>query len=161
MYDPHELARFALSEFERGLQGLTDEEARTRVTKADGTQTNAISWTVGHIAGHWLSRPSRLQRFAPGTDDPTPPPLAEALKLLDESKASIAGIARADEALLSSKPGGGLGEESLGTALMRAVLHTWFHAGEINAVRQMLGQPAIAFVGPMVGKLEWRSERRA
>ncbi len=30
MYDPHELARFALSESERGLKGLTDEEALTR-----------------------------------------------------------------------------------------------------------------------------------
>ena len=27
MYQPIELARFALAEFERGLEGLTDEEA--------------------------------------------------------------------------------------------------------------------------------------
>ncbi len=42
---------------------------------------------------------------------------------------------------------------------MRVVLHTWLHAGEINAVSQMHGHPAISVVGPMVGKLEWRSER--
>ena len=41
---------------------------------------------------------------------------------------------------------------------MRVVLHTWFHAGEINAVSQMHGHPAISVVGPTVGKLEWHSE---
>ena len=39
---------------------------------------------------------------------------------------------------------------------MRAVLHTWFHTGEINAVRQMLGHAEIPFVGKMLGNLEWR-----
>ena len=29
MYRPDELARFILAEFARGLEGLTDEEART------------------------------------------------------------------------------------------------------------------------------------
>ena len=33
MFQPAELARLALSEFERGLEGLADEEARTRVAK--------------------------------------------------------------------------------------------------------------------------------
>ncbi len=40
---------------------------------------------------------------------------------------------------------------------MRATLHTWFHAGEINAVRQMLGHAEIPFVGTMIGQLEWMS----
>ncbi len=57
---------------------------------------------------------------------------------------------------LASKPEG-LGGESVGTGVMRAILHTWFHAGEINAIRQMLGHDAIGFVGPMLGKLEWKS----
>lgn len=51
-YRPIEIARFALSEFERGLDGLSDEDARKRLTKADGSEMNAISWTVCHIAGH-------------------------------------------------------------------------------------------------------------
>ncbi len=72
MYQPLELARFALSEFERGLEGVTDGEARRRMAKADGTEMNAISWTIGHIAGHWLSvaayakqeeRPGQVIRF--------------------------------------------------------------------------------------------------
>jgi hypothetical protein len=49
--------------------------------------------------------------------------------------------------------------ESVGTYLMRTVLHTWFHAGEVNAIRQMLGHPKIPFVGPMIGNLEWHPDR--
>ena len=168
MYQPLELARFALSEFERGLEGVTDEEARRRMTKADGTEMNAISWTVGHIAGHWLSvaayaeqeeRPSQVKRFLGPDADGTPLPLTDALKLLDDAKKSIDWLGSADDSLLSSSPAGYLlSRESVGTNVMRAVLHTWFHTGEINAVRQMLGHAEIPFVGRLIGNLEWRSE---
>jgi hypothetical protein len=68
MYRLIDLTQFALSEFERGLAGLSDEDARARLKKADGTEMNAISWTVGHIAGHWASQAagafcSGLERF--------------------------------------------------------------------------------------------------
>lgn len=166
MYHPIELFRFAVSEFRRGLEGLTDDEARVRLPKADGSQMNAISWTVGHIAGHWLfvdaiatrrRRPSGLRRF--GTDgDPTPPPLEEVRGLLDDAEArSDSWIAAAGSALLNTThdieidPG-----ENLGTRVMRAVLHTWFHNGEINAMRQQLGHPEIFFLGDITEFLEWR-----
>lgn len=180
MYEPIQLARFALFEFERGLEGLTDEEARTRVTKPDGTQMNAISWIIGHVAQHWLNvrslatlerRPSGLRRFQSGPDaDPTPPPLNEVLKLFHDAKASIDWLTGADDALLATTREEimkanllpvqidlGQHKENVGTALMRAILHTWFHTGEINAIRQMLGHPEIFFVGRLVGNLEWRS----
>ncbi len=179
MYHPVELARFALSEFERGLAGLTDEEARTRLTKADGTQMNAISWIIGHIAQHWLSvrsfatlerRPSGLRAFVSGpAADPTPLPLSDVLKLFRDAKASIDWIANADNSLMATvreeivkssattaQKDLGIPNESVGTALMRAILHTWFHIGEINAIRQMLGHQEIFFVGRLVGNLEWR-----
>lgn len=38
---------------------------------------------------------------------------------------------------------------------MRAVLHTWCHGGEINAIRQMLGHPEIPFVMFMKGNMDW------
>ncbi|MBI2152862.1 MAG: hypothetical protein HYU24_04035 [Candidatus Rokubacteria bacterium] len=179
MYEPTELARFALSEFERGLEGLTDSEARTRLTKPDGTQMNAISWIIGHVAQHWLSvrslatlerRPSGLRPFVSGSAaDPTPPPLSDALKFFHDAKVSISWIADADNALMATTReeivkasatttaiGLEVPKESVGTALMRAILHTWFHIGEINAIRQMLGHREIFFVGRLVGNLEWR-----
>lgn len=183
MYHPMELARFALSEFERGLHGLSDEDARVRLAKRDGTQMNAIAWIVAHVAQHWLGvrslatgqpRPSGLARYGSGSADPTPPPLAEALGLLREARASLDWLAGADEALLGASREEqlktrlsptllalGLHQENVGTALLRAVLHTWFHAGEINAIRQMLGHPEIFFVGRLVGQLEWRPVPRA
>ncbi len=161
MYEPLELARFALSEFQRGLEGLTEKEARTQVKKADGTKMNSISWIVGHIAGHWLNRPNRLKQFAPESDDTKPPPLSDVLKLLDEANEwTERWITSANDVLMSAIPSGaGPGAESKGTGLMRTILHTWFHLGEINAIRQMLGHPEIAFVGTMAGTVEWRGRR--
>ena len=37
---------------------------------------------------------------------------------------------------------------------MRNAFHYWFHAGEVNAIRQLLGHPEIIFVGEMIGTLE-------
>lgn len=169
MYIPAELASFSFSEFERGLEGISDEDARVRMKKADGTEMNAISWSVRHIAGHWLAvaayasgeeYASRLDRFFGPEADPTPPPLSEALGLLAEAQASIQWIGKADDGLLAETREGLQGSAThgnVGTAIMKVVLHTWHHIGEINAVRQMLGHPTISFVGPQLGKLEWRS----
>ena len=161
MYYPVELASFALSEFRQGLADLTDEEARTRMPKADGTSMNAISWIVGHIALHWLGLTGDvkgvplgkgLDAFTYRSNDPTPPPLDKVLRSLGDAESSIEWIARVDDKLMF----GGAAPENTGTQVMRAALHTWFHIGEINAIRQMLGHPEIEFVGHMVGSLEWR-----
>ncbi len=169
MYHANELADFALSEFQRGLEGLTEEEFQARTPKADGTQMNAISWIVGHIASHWLGvaahvtqgdPPTGLRaRFVGSNADPTPPTQDGALRMLSDARAASEWTATADDALLSTvyRESAISREENVGTVLMRAILHTWFHAGEINAVRQMLGHAEIPYVGPMMGKLEWHS----
>ena len=125
---------------------------------------------MSHIAGHWLGvatyakgeeYPDELLRFSGPQADPTPPPLDESLGLLADAKQSLDWIATADDTLLSTTR-----EElrlsashgNVGTALMRVTLHTWYEIGEVNAVRQMLGHAPISFVGPMIGKLEWRSQ---
>ena len=166
-FRPRELARFAFSEFERGLEGISDEEARTRVEKSDGTKMNAITWTIKHISVPWLfgytlaadrPMPSGMRDYFGADADPTPPPLADALALFADARASMeAWLPRADEDLLSSKRDfGPLPDENIGTQLMRAVLHTWFHIGEINATRQLLGHAEIPYVGVLLGNLEWR-----
>jgi hypothetical protein len=165
MYLPVELARFALSEFERGLEGLTDDEARMRLPKGDGGEMNSISWTAGHIAWHWgrvrwmaTDEPydPALDQFANGSPDPTPPSLERARHFLAGAAEGADWIASADDALMA-RVSPEKSRESVGTALMRVVLHTWFHAGEINAMRQTLGHPEIVFVGRLLGSLEWRS----
>ncbi|HJM75717.1 MAG TPA: hypothetical protein QGI71_07655 [Dehalococcoidia bacterium] len=48
--------------------------------------------------------------------------------------------------------------ESVAMFLARAVQHGWFHIGEINAVRQLLGHAEIIFVGNLAGRLDWVAE---
>lgn len=162
MYLASELASYALSEFERGIEGVTDDEAHVRLTKADGSKMNAISWIVAHIAWHWLrvrneatQEPGGDRPAASGSDaDGTPPPMKVALRRLSSAKASVSWADDAGSDVLSRSGG----RESVGTALMRVVLHTWFHTGEINAIRQMLGHDEIIFVGEMKDRLEWRND---
>ena len=158
MYVPIEIARFTLSEFNRDLEGITEEDAQTRIEKADGSKMNAITWSMAHIAAHWLSRPQRLEGFDLQSGDPTPPALADARSWLGEAATFTEGwLSDADDALLSSKPDH-LHGESIGTGVMRAALHTWFHCGEINAIRQLTGHPEIAFLGDITEHLEWRTK---
>ncbi len=169
MYKPAEIARFTLEEFERGLEGLSDEDAQIRMKKPDGTEMNAVSWTIGHIASYWLFAYALMTQeplphqgdrlFVGAAADPTPPPLADMRAMFADAKTRTeAWLPGIDDQLLSAKRDfGPRADENLGTQLMRGVLHTWFHTGEINTIRQMLGHREIRFVGPMLGKLEWRS----
>jgi hypothetical protein len=168
MFRPADLATFSLAEFERGLVGLTDEEARVRQAKADGTRMNGISWIVAHVASQWLAAQSRSvsegpaetrRRYGFRSEDPTPPSLAEARELLALAKQGLGWIEAADDVVMArvGAPGATVtAAESVGTFMLRTVLHTWLHTGEINAIRQMLGHAEIPFVGTMVDHLEWR-----
>jgi DinB family protein len=163
MYNTTELAAVTVSEFRRGLEGLTAEEARVRHRKADGSTMNAISWIVAHVAAQWdnaqayaLGREAGLLRPA---SDGTPPPFDDALVRFDAATGWLGWIAATGDMRMSRRH-----EErpyTAGTFLLRAVMHTWFHCGEINAIRQLLGHPEIAFVGPFEeGELEWVAEER-
>lgn len=160
MYSTTELAAVTVSEFRRGLEGLTAEEALVRHPKADGSSMNAVSWIVAHIAGHWASaqaaalrRESELMNPA---RDGSPPPYLDALARLEAATGDLGWIAAAGDARMSRRLDDR--DESAGTFLMRAILHTWFHCGEVNAIRQLLGHPEIAFVRPFEGMLEWLPE---
>ncbi len=51
--------------------------------------------------------------------------------------------------------------ESVGTLLLRVTAHYWFHNGEAQAIRQLLGQPHLPdFVGAMGEKAPYRPEPR-
>ncbi len=156
---PHLLVsqlRFARSEFVRGLEGLSDEEARRRFMPM-----NCISWMVGHLANqehrYWVGL-AQQKDIAPGLVDlvgygkpaSTPP--------LDEMWAIWRKVtAAADEFLDTLTPttlqiflkrNGKPVDESTGTLLMRNIYHYWYHTGEAAAVRQMLGHKNLPeFVG--------------
>jgi uncharacterized damage-inducible protein DinB len=139
--------RFARSEFTRGLDGVSAEDALRRMGPM-----NSISWIIGHLANqentYWV-RVAQDKVIFPdlynlvGTGKPaSTPPLDEMLAAWQEITAA------ADPYLDMLTPellqtyfvrNGKPVPESAGTLLMRNIFHYWYHLGEVSAIRQMLG----------------------
>ena len=156
---PHLLVaqlRFSRSEFVRGLEGVSEEDATRRLMPM-----NCISWMVGHLANqehrYWVIFaqqknlvPNLFELVGYGKPASTPP--------LHEMWAAWRKVtATADEYLDTLTPeilqgyllrDGKPADESVGTLLMRNIYHYWYHTGEAAAVRQMLGHTNLPeFVG--------------
>ena len=153
--------RFARSELLRGLTGLSDDDAATRVLPM-----NCISWNVGHLAGkeqrNWLTRmqnrtpmPELQQAFGYGSPASTPR-LSEALDVwkhitaeCDEYLDTLTTKGLQQPFMVDGKPT----VYSIGTLLLRQIYHYWYHIGENNAIRQMLGHRELAeYVGDLHGQ---------
>lgn len=157
---PHPLViqlRFTRKEFQRALRNVTAEEAARRFEPM-----NSISWMIGHLAWHeqlyWLERAQGItiapdvHPLASGSPASNPP--------LDEMWAAWKAITEASGAWLDELTSERLKthlmrkdkplpfKESIGTQLQRIIYHYWFHLGESQAVRQMLGHTGLpTFVG--------------
>jgi uncharacterized damage-inducible protein DinB len=148
--------RFARSEFQRGLQGITDEEARKRFMPM-----NCISWMVGHLAfqenRYWMVR-AQGKDAAPqldglvGWDQPaSTPPLADmwaawqaVTQAADPYLDTLTTETLQSFYIINGKPHA----ESVGSMLRRTTYHYFYHLGEAMAVRQMLGHTDLPeFVG--------------
>lgn len=152
----HQL-HFTRSEFQRALHGVTDEEARKRFEPM-----NCISWMVAHLASqeqrYWLTAaqgqvliPEVNELAGFGKPASTPPldemwqawhTITEAtnpwLETLTSEKLTTHLLNKAGETL----------PESIGSMLRRVTYHYWFHLGESQAVRQLLGHTNLGvFVG--------------
>ena len=159
--------RFTRSELQRGLAGISDEEARRRFVPM-----NCISWIIGHLAfqenTYWMIR-AQAQNVAPqlqplvGWDMPasTPP--------LDEMWAAWRTVTQAADPYLDSLTTEMLSRhmivngrpyvETVGTMLRRVTYHYWYHLGEAMAIRQMLGHTHLPeFVGDIGDKAPYRPE---
>jgi hypothetical protein len=163
-----DLLRFTRAEWQRGLRGVSEEDASRHFG-----QMNSIGWIVGHLTWHeqrvlFLRRQGRLpfpeihELFAFGAPMSTP-------SLKEMRKAWNAVTKSADPFLdkvttrdltrdlpLNGKPSG----QNLGSALRRMTLHYWFHIGEIQAIRQLLGQKGLpTYVGNLEATAAYRPER--
>lgn len=170
---PHPLVlqlRFTRSEFQRGLAGLTDEDARRRFEPM-----NCISWNTGHLAwqeqAYWLWRgqdrvllPEIDELFVSGAPASTP--------ALDAMWSAWHTITQAADPWLDTLttpdllkprpvklPNGQEFEVTYGNLLRRVTYHYWYHLGESMAVRQMLGHTKLPqFVGNIDGEAPYRAE---
>ncbi len=149
---------FARSEFVRGLEGVSDEDARKRLEPM-----NAISWNIGHLAvqeqAYWVILaqgenlyPDLYKLVGSGSPSSRPP--------LDEMWQVWTEITEAADTYLSTVTTetlqtffewkGSPREESVGTMLLRNIYHYWYHCGESAAIRQSLGHTDLPqFVGNM------------
>lgn len=160
--------RFTRSELQRALDGVTDDEARRRFMPM-----NCISWIIGHLASqeqrYWLMFAQgkemvapELKELATGKPASTPP--------LDEMWAAWRAVTQAVDPYLDSlttadlttflvKPDGTPLVESIGTMLRRTTYHYWFHIGESQAIRQLLGHTDLGiFVGDIGDEAPYRPE---
>src|SRR5262245_17925947 len=157
---PHPLVtqlRFARREWIRGLKGVTADEAARQVGRI-----NPIAWMIGHLAWqeqlYWLERAQcvtavpEAKRFGYGKPLTVP--------ALDEVWGWWRAVTKAADPFLDALTAPALTErwkretstETPGTKLLRTTYHYWFHLGESQAVRQMLGSGKLPdFVGGFGG----------
>jgi hypothetical protein len=159
--------RFTRSEWLRGLDGISEEDG----SRHFGSM-NCISWTVGHLAWHeqrtFLQRPQDKiifpelnELFAYGAPMNTPS-FKEMMEIwhtiteaADPYLDSLTTETLQTDLLLNGKPVG----QSRGSALRRITYHYWYHIGEIQAMRQMLGHTRLPeYVGNIETEAPYRPE---
>lgn len=160
-----EQLRYARSEFQRSLAGITDEEACKRFRTM-----NSISWMIGHMAWqeqrYWITFPggavlvSRVNELTANGGPPSTPPLADMWSDWET-------VTRAADEFLDSLTAERLTEhfevngrqipENIGTRMLRTTYHYWYHNGEAQAVRQLLGHTDLPeFVGDIGDEAPYR-----
>ncbi len=158
---------FTRAEWLRGLQNISDEDG----VRHFGPM-NCISWTVGHLAWHeqrtflefaqgQLPFPEIKKTFAYGAPMSTP--------LLSEMLAIWHEVTRQATPYLDALTSEGLQVDllrngrsvgqSVGSALQRITYHYWYHIGEIQAIRQMIGHKDLyQYVGDIEVEAPYRPE---
>lgn len=158
--------RFTRGEWARGFAGVSDEDARRACEPM-----NCLSWMIGHLAWHeqlyWLQRAQgitlvpELDRYSVGEPRSAPP--------LDEVWAAWRTVTAATEAYLDTLTvetlqthlpvNGQPARDNIGTYLTRMIFHYWYHLGEAQAVRQMLGHQNLpVYVGDLSTQAPYQPE---
>lgn len=162
--------RFTRQELQRALEAITAEEAIKRFEPM-----NSLSWIVGHLAAqeqaYWLTHTQGLtpapEVIACGYGHPaSTPPLDEmwsAWHQITEASDEWLNTLDADTVMTHTirrdKPDR-VYAENIGTRLLRATYHYWYHLGESQAIRQMLGHSNLpGFVGDLGGQAPYSSEK--
>ena len=160
--------RFTRREFERGLEGLSEEDAARRLTPM-----NCISWNVGHLA--WqeqkyflyyaqsqLPYPEINAKFAYGAPASTPPlsEMLEAWRAITSAADQWLESRRSDDFLAPVIRSGKPSSHIHGSLVLRVIYHYWYHTGENMAIRQSLGHVDLPeFVGDIDRESPYRQER--
>jgi hypothetical protein len=150
--------RFARNEFVRGLDGVTEAEGFRRVEPM-----NSLGWIVAHLTWqeqrYWLTAAQGIIlepeiNILAGYGQPaTTPSLAEmwaAWRKITDANDSYLETLTSQTLTNHLVRGGEALPESIGSMLRRITYHYWYHIGESQAIRQLLGHRNLPdFVGAM------------
>jgi len=139
--------KFTRSEFKKGFSGVTEEDGKQRMIPI-----NSIGWIVGHLAWHeqyyWLKR-ARGKILIPEISDQVgfgKPASTPSLKKMISCWEKI--TCDSDDYLCQLKESNLLdhmivkGKElpfNIGTMISRVIYHYWYHNGEMQVLRQLMG----------------------
>ena len=163
-----EQLRFTRSEWLRGLRGVTEADAAQHFGRM-----NSIGWIVGHLAWQeqryllWRPRdtvlfPELQTDFAFGAPMSTPSLAAmrKAWTAVTKHSEPFLDSVKTKDLLKDLPLNGKRSGQTLGDAIRRMTFHYWYHIGEIQASRQMLGQERLPqYVGNLEGKAPYKPER--
>jgi hypothetical protein len=158
----------------RGLEGVTDDEAGKRFDPM-----NCIAWNVGHLAWqeqrYWVTRgqdktplPELNEEFRYGAPASTP-----GLTKTVERWRTVTGAADPwldsattqtleQTAVTVKDESGNPFDLTWGSLLLRTIYHYWYHTGENQAIRQMLGHTGLPdFVGDIDTEAPYEAEATA
>jgi len=159
--------RFARSEFQRGFEGVSEEDSQRRLMPI-----NSIAWIVGHLAWHeqhyWLKRAQgiipfpRLDEVAANGKPPAEVSLKEMSDLWQEvinvSEDYLINLSKNDMEKRLVVNGKELAA-NIGTMITRVTYHYFYHIGEMQAVRQLLGHKDLpSYIGngiETLGEFYW------
>ena len=160
--------RFARAEFRRSLDGVTEEEACRLFPPI-----NCISWMLGHMASqeqrYWCDiaqgdvPAQRVYDLTMSGQPATTPSLQEMWAdweaITKRADVFLDGLT-AEQMSEHFERNGRPVRESIGSMLLRNIYHYWFHNGEAQAVRQLLGHTDLPqFVGPFTDDVIYRPDR--
>ena len=163
-----EQLEFTRLEWRRGLQGISETDGRHHFGPM-----NCISWIVGHLAWHeqkyWLELamdrvppyPELNTIFAYGApmSSPSHSAMVETWESIVQASNSYLETLSTDALQKKFKRKGRPIQLQIGSALQRLIYHYWYHIGEIQAVRQMLGHKNLAeYVGDIDNQAPYRPE---
>lgn len=159
--------RYTRGQWDRGLEGLSEDDA----TRHFG-QMNCISWLVGHSAAQehrfWFEYVQgkatapfpEPEEYATGAPMSTPS-LKETLDIWRKTVQAVDPyLDTLTTEMLQRGAKNRQGDTRLiGSMVRRVTYHYWYHTGEIQSIRQMLGhQDLPAFIGPIDSGAPYRPE---
>ncbi|BBB48157.1 DinB family protein [Pelolinea submarina] len=144
--------KFTRGEFRKGFTGVNEDEGMRRFMPI-----NSISWMVGHLAWHeqlyWLTR---LQGYTPIPElndlasfggEASQPSLTQMIayweQITAEADPFLESLTLADLDPDVVDKTGKKYQINKGTLISRVIYHYWYHTGEMQAVRQLLGHTGL------------------